>query len=247
MKMKNNNAYSYYVLFAFVIGLFGCSSQKDLAYLSNKFPSSQRDAVIYELVGSDSMLFEQSSNLFPFDIYMFGGKIGNYLLLNTNVIDTSCFSIDYFAKKDFIKDFIEKDKNNTDAVIRVESTYLYNFLSNHTQTFGYDAREWYHKKGQLNSLKSHLHNCFPQGFYDLIGSLLYNKTLDYIFAYPTHITYDEDLIGTLVSLYFGIKGKNVYVIIDNWTDENEGNNPQIIPIEEYLDCCWDQMTNVSKK
>lgn len=236
-----------FVLFAFIMGLWGCSSQRDFVYLSKKFPSSQRDSVIYELVNADSMFYKQSTFLFPFDIYMFGGKIGNYLLLNTNVIDTSKFNIDYFVKKDFIKDFIEKDKKTSDAVIRVESTYLYNSLTNHTQTFSYDTREWCHKKGQLKSIKTYLHDCFPQGFYDLIGSLIYNNTLDYVFAYPTQITYDEELIGTKLSTYFGVKGKDVYIIYDNWTDENEGNEPQIIPIEEYLNCCWDTMTNVSKK
>ena len=243
--MKNKKA--YYVLLAFVIGLFGCSSQKDLVYLSNKFSPSQRDSVIYELVNSDSMLYKQSALLFPFDIFMFGGKYCNCLSLNTNVIDTSKFNIDYFVKKDFIKDFIEKDKKKTDAVIDVESTYLYNPLTNHTQTFNYDLREWYHKRGQLQSLKKHLHDCFPQGFYDLIGSLLYSNTLDYVFAYPTRVTFDEELIGTDVTLYFGVKGKKVYIIIDNWTWENQGDDPQIIPIEDYLDCCWEKMTNVSKK
>lgn len=242
MKMKNNK--TYYVFFAFVIGLFGCSSQKDLVYLSNKFPPSQRDSIIYELVNSDSMLYKQPALLFPFDIYMFGGKHCNCLSLNTNAIDTSKFKIDYFVKKDFIKDFIEKDKKNTDADIEVESTYLYNPLTNHTQTFNYDMREWCYKEEQR---KKNINDCFPQGFYDLIGSLLYNNTLDYVFAYPTRVTYDEELIGTDVTLYFGVKGKKVYIIIDNWTWENQGDDPQIIPIEDYLDCCWDRMTNVTKK
>lgn len=92
-----------------------------------------------------------------------------------------------------------------------------------------------------------MHDCFPQGFYDLIGSLLYSNTLDYVFAYPTRVTFDEELIGTDVTLYFGVKGKKVYIIIDNWTWENQGDDPQIIPIEDYLDCCWEKMTNVSKK
>lgn len=33
---------------------------------------------------------------------------------------------------------------------------------------------------------------------------------------------------------------------ENWTPENEGNNPQIIPIEEYLDCCWEEMTGLKE-
>lgn len=243
--MKKKKDIIRFVLFTLIFGFWGCSSQMDLVYLSNKFPLSQRDSVINELISSDSMLYEQSSFLFPFDIYIFSGKVGNFLLLNTNVIDTSSFSVNYFVNKDFIKDFIEKDKKNSDAVIRVESTYLYNSLTNHTQTFNYDAREWHYKNG--NSLKSYLHDCFPQGFYDLIGFLIYNNTLDYVFAYPTRITYDEELIGTKISLYFGVKGRKVYVIVDNWTNENQGNDPLIIPIETYLDCCWEEMTNVSKK
>lgn len=245
MKMKNHKF--FFVLFAYIIGLFGCSSHKDLVYLSKKFPSSQRDSVINGLINVDSLYKKQSSFLNPFDIYMFGGNTANYLLLKTNVIDTSRFSIDYFVNKEFIMDFIEKDKQNSEAVIRVESTYLYNSLTNHTQSFSYDMREWYYKRGQLKSIKSYLHDCFPQGFYDLIGFLIYNNTVDYVFAYPTRVTYDEELIGTDVTLYFGVKGKKVYVIVDNWTNENQGNDPQIIPIEEYLNCCWDQMTNVKKK
>lgn len=238
----------YILLLTTLIILFSnCSTQKDLDYLINKFPNTQRDSIINETFCSDSSLIEQYSHGFVFDIYLFSGDHCNCLSLNTNVIDTSRFNTDYFAKKNFITEFIEKDKKETDAVIQVESTYLYDPLTNHTQTFNYDTREWYHKMGQLKSLKTHLHDCFPQGFYDLIGSLLYNNTLDYVFAYPTRVHYGENIIGTELGLYFGVKGKKVYIIIDNWTSENQGNNPQIIPIEEFMECCWEGMTNVTKK
>lgn len=241
IKMKRK----YILLLTTLIILFSnCSTQKDLDYLMNKNPDTQRDSIINENFCLDSSLIEQYRHCFAFDIYLFGGNHCNCLSLNTNVIDTSKFNIDYFAKKDFIKDFIRKDKKNTDAVIQVESSYLYNPLTNHTQTFDHDMREWYHKKGQL---KTHLYDCFPQGFYDLIGSLLYNNTLDYVFAYPTHVHYSENIIGTELGMYFGVKGKKVYIIIDNWTSENQGNDPQIIPVEDYLDCCWEKMTNVLRK
>lgn len=126
MKMKKNKA--YYVLFTFVIGLLGCSTQKDWAYLSKKLPSSQRDSVLYELFNSDSMLYKQSSLLFPFDIYMFGGNHCNCLSLNTNAIDTSRFNNDYFVKKRFITDFIEKDKKKLMLSFKLK-TPIYMILS----------------------------------------------------------------------------------------------------------------------
>lgn len=242
-----NKSIIWCVSFSLALVFWGCSAHKDSVFLSNKFHSVQKDSIIREFVNSDSLFSLQSNFVIPFEIYMFGGKWGNYILLDTHVIDTTKFNVDYFVEKCFIYDFMEKDINDTSAFIRTESTYLYNALTNHTQKFGFDIREWHPEMERTKSLREYLYDCFPQEFYDLIGSLIYNKTLDYVFAYPTRVTHDEGLIGTDVSMYFGVKGKDVFVIIDNWTDENQGNNPQIIPIENYLECCWEKMTNVSKK
>lgn len=225
-----------FILIALVIIFSNCSMHRDLNYLKNKFPVAQRDSIINEFFCSDSLLVKQYRESFVFNIYMFAGENCNVLSLDPEKIDTSLFSDNYFKEKQFIIDFIEKDKSLSDVHILVENTYLYNTFLQHTQMLIYDARN-----------QCRLYDCFPQRFYDLIGSLIYNRTLDYVFAYPTRVTYDEELIGTDVTLYFGVKGKKVYIIIDNWTSENQGNDPRIIPIEEYLNCCWDKMTNVTKK
>lgn len=225
-----------FILIALVIIFSYCSMHRDLNYLENKFPVAQRDSIINEFIFSDSLLAKQYRESFVFNIYIFAGENCNYLSLDLEIIDTSFFSDSYFKEKQFIIDFIEKDKNLSNAHILVENTYFYNTFLQHTQMFIHDARN-----------QCRLYDCFPQRFYDLIGSLIYNRTLDYVFAYPTHVHFDEGIIGTSLGMYFGVKGKKVYVLIDNWTDENKGNNPQIIPIEEYLDCCWKEMTNVKKK
>ena len=230
-----NRGYLLLLSIALAILFSNCSTHRDLVYLKNKFQNAQSDSVIDEYYYSDLSLIEQPSQLFVFNIFLFAGENCNVLPLESMIIDTSLFCDSYFKKKQFIYDFIEKDKNYSNTLIQVENSYVYNALFNHTQVFIHDNR------GQC-----HLYDCFPQRFYDLIGSLIYNNTLDYVFAYPTHVHYNERIIGTSLGLYFGIKGRKVYVIIDNWTEDNEGNCPQIIPIEEYLDCCWEEMTNVSK-
>lgn len=236
-----------YCLLVLIISSISYSyGQEDLHYLSTLVNKQQRDSIMADFIRADT-IFSVSDRVFSFDIYMFGGEFGNYLKLDSYIIDTSKFSLGYFVRKEFVHDLIEKDKSCSESLIRIDQTFIYNDKTEHTLEFMIERWKRDSKEdSQLNSNK-YLYDCFPQKFYDFIGSLLYNGTVDYVFSYPTHIHYDEGIIGTILGLYFGVKGNDVYAIIDNWTEENRGNEPRIIPIGQYLDCCWEKVFNMLQK
>lgn len=217
----------------------------------------RRDSVFADFLDSMPDLRQRKGQFMPFSIYEFGTLYTNFISMNEGIIDTSLISKDYFLSGKYIIDFYDKTKSSdsTEAYISCRRSFIYDTVKQITYRFkvsGWTDRlyydEWDKKAGRDTSRKPSKYLTHPHyPFEDYIGYLFYNNVIDFVFSFPTYFDYDEKLILSSTDTYFAIKEEKIYVIYENWTPENKGNNPQIIPIEEYLDCCWEEMTNVSKK
>lgn len=248
-----------------IVFLFGClytfSQEVSMKLSINNIIDLEyerwRDSVFNDFIDSMPDLRERKGQFMPFSIYEFGTLYLNFISMDEGIIDTSLISKDYFLSGKFIIDYYDKTKysDSTKAYISCGGSFIYDTVEQITYRFkvsGWADRFYFDertkKAGYDTSRKPSKYLTHPHyPFEDYIGYLLYNKVIDFVFSFPTYLDYDEKLILSSTDTYFAIKDEKVFVIYENWTPENRGNAPQIIRIEEYLNCCWEKMTNVTKK
>lgn len=215
-----------------------------------------RDSVFNDFIDSMPDLRERKGQFMPFSIYEFGTPYLTFVSMDERIIDTSLFSKDYFLSGRFIKDFYDKTQfcDSTNAYISRGRSFIYDTVKQITYRFkvsGWIDRfyydEWDKKAERDTNRKPSKYLTHPHyPFEDYIGYLLYNKVIDFVFSFPTYLDYDEKLILSSIDTYFAIKDEKIFVIYENWTPENGGNNPLLYSIEEYLDCCWEEMTGLNE-
>lgn len=186
-------------------------------------------------------------------VYLTCGPILNFIYLKDEMIDTSNFTKQYFCSGDFLTDYINKDSEKCVSCkyyFMESRPFLYDRYKD--KCYEFKLNEWIKKSDSDTSI--HLTNYIIESgkFENFMGKLIGDKTLDCIFAYPTYITNSDGyqsppVISTQLGIFFGIKDCSFYVLYENWTVENQGNNPQLYTIEEFIDCCWEQISNVKLK
>lgn len=184
-------------------------------------------------------------------LYLTHGSIINLLYFDEGMIDTTLFTKQYFCSGQFLKDHMKKDSIREKSYSQFfPETYIYNKCNGECYSFRWN--KWINRDDAdtLLRLKDYTYKC--TGFERFMGELYGNGVLDYIFAYPTHVErrdtfIDAETIGTSFQVFFGIKDNQFYVIYENWSTENQGNDPQLFTMEEFIDCCWDIMSNVRLK
>lgn len=215
-----------------------------------------RDSVFSDFIDSMPDLRQRKEQFMPFNIYEFGTYYLDFVGMDEGIIDAALFSKDYFLSGRFILDFYDKTQSNdsTDAYISCGKSFIYDTVEHITYRFkdyGWADRLYYDecdkKAGRDISRKpfKYLYHAYDP-FEDYIGYLLYYEIIDFVFSFPTHLDYDEKLILSLLDTYFAIKDKKIFVISRNWTPENRGDNPLLYSIEDYLDCCWEEMTGLKE-
>jgi len=181
--------------------------------------------------------------------YLTHGVIMNLLYLDEGMIDTALFSKQYFCSGQFLKDYMKKDSLREESYKHFFSeTYMYNKCSG--ECYSFRLNEWVNRNDAdtLFRLKDYTYRCCE--FERFMGVLYGKGILDCIFAYPTDLaTFDlkSPALSTLFGLFFGIKDNQFYVIYDNWSSENQGNDPRLFTMDEFIDCCWDKMSDVRLK
>lgn len=250
----------FILLLVFLIGhLFAFPQEASISksFIIDIESEKWRDSVFNDFIDSMPDLRQRKEQFMPFNIYEFGTHYLTFVGMDEGIIDATLFSKDYFISGRFILDFYDKTQSNdsTDAYISFGRSYVYDTVNRITSRFkvsDWTDRSYYDecdkKVGRdINRKPSKYLNHVYDPFEDYIGYLLYYEIIDFVFSFPTRLDYDEELILSSIDTYFAIKDKKIFVISRNWTPENRGKNPLLYSIEDYLDCCWDQMTNVTKK
>lgn len=181
--------------------------------------------------------------------YLTHGCILNLLYLDEGMIDTALFTKQYFCSGQFLKDYIKKDSIMEESYKRFSSeTYIYNKCNG--ECYSFRLNKWINRNDTdtLFRLKDYTYEC--NRFEQYMGELYGNGILDCIFAYPTDVdTIDvkTPALSTMFQVFFGIKGNQFYVLYENWTKENQGKDPQLFTMDEFIDCCWNRMSDVRLK
>ncbi len=186
-------------------------------------------------------------------VYLTCGPITNYMYLKDEMIDTAKFTKQYFCSGDFLADYINKDSErcvSCKSYFMESIPYLYDNCNGKCYNFKLTA--WINRCDSDTS--THMKNYIYESgrFEQFMGKLLSDETLDCIFAYPTDITTSDGygsspVLSTKFDVFFGIKDCNFYVLYENWTEKNRGNNPQLYTMEDFIDCCWEKISNVKLK
>lgn len=186
-------------------------------------------------------------------VYLTCGPITNYMYLKDEMIDTAKFTKQYFCSGDFLADYINKDSErcvSCKSYFMESIPYLYDNCNGKCYKFKLTA--WINRCDSDTSTHMKKYIYESGRFEQFMGKLLSDETLDCIFAYPTDITTSDGygsspVLSTKFDVFFGIKDCNFYVLYENWTEKNRGNNPQLYTMEDFIDCCWEKISNVKLK
>lgn len=225
--------------------------------IADRVRERQRDSLFYDFLDSMPDIQARRGQLLPFNLYEFGTLCSSVVCMNDNIIDTARFTQEYFLTGEFIKDFIEivHFNDSSDACINFGRLYAYDTLEHKTYRFS----GWSYRN-EIDTLKinrgktitrepsQYLYCRSPNPFEDYIGYLVYKDLVDVVFYFPTYLDYDEGIVCTLIEdICFAIKDERLFVISKNWMLNHEGGIFQLYPIDQYLNCCWEKMTNIYNK
>lgn len=186
-------------------------------------------------------------------IYLTCSPILNYTYLNDSMVDTTMFTKEYFCSGQFLKDYINKD---SEKCLRCKHYFMesrpYLYDKYNSKCYEFKLSEWINRNNCNTSINIKKFIIESGKFEQFIGKLISNGILDCVFAYPTDITKSDGyqskpVISTQLGVFFGLKDDGFYIIYDNWTEENQGNNPLLFTIDDFIDCCWDKISNVKLK
>lgn len=226
--------------------------------IADRIREKQRDSLFCDFLDSMPDLQAKRGRLIPFNIYELGTRWSSVVSMNDNIIDTAKFTKEYFLSGNFVKDFLDVVHLNDasdDASINFGRLYAYDTLEHKTYRFSgwfyrFEMDTWNINRGKAITRESSQYlSCRSScPFEDYIGYLLYKDLVDVVFYFPTYMDYEEGIVCTLIEdVCFAIKDENLFVISENWTQNHGDNHLLLYSIGDYLDCCWEKMTNIYNK
>lgn len=166
--------------------------------------------------------------------------------LNDDDIVEDSISIQYYLTGNFLNDLVRL-KN---AKGKLENKC-------HQQTgryFEYYSTMYYDESLEKSfRLTNKIEIPFDQNFYNFIGKLFYNGQIDCAFFYPSVVKESSALFNhyeNLMYLVFAIKGNDYYVIrdcVERCGEATLNPAPALISLKDYIDCCWEEMTNLPRR
>ena len=157
--------------------------------------------------------------------------------LKDNDIEEGKFSPEYYLSGEFLDD-LEK--------LQILQKNTYKSWNGHYFVPGeiivYDNKDdiVYHYYSEKNHLERYFY--YDEPLYHYIAKLYKNKQIDCAFTYPSVINQPaiwQEHYSQLMYLVFAIKNGDFYVIRD-------GKAPAMYSLEDYINCCWDEMTGKDK-
>lgn len=246
-----------FITYLFAFGILNCYCQD--VYIKHfednivdRIREKQRDSLFNDFLDSLPDIQVKKGQFMPFNIYEFGTQWGSVIGMNENIIDTVKISKEYYLSGLFVKDFLDAIQSNdsTLACIKFGKIYAYDTLEHRAYRFsGWHSRFEKDNKGEgvVREISECLSYRSSSSFEDYIGYLLHKELVDVVFYFPTFMDYEEGIISTLIEdICFAIKGEKLFVISQNWIQENGEKRPVLSSIEDYLDCCWKEMTGIKE-
>lgn len=238
MSARSYLIYSLFVLFVFQHCMIVGQNYSD--YIIDTNYIRYRDSVVDDFCKFLSDYTGEKNDFFAYSLVVLGPN-ATYVKYSDNFIDTSAFSKQYFCSGKFIVDYV----HNVMAYGRDYKFVYHNILCDFKskRCYEFPIRQWIsrNKEGTINPEK-YLWETYAEKYFLFIGNLLKEGVLDCLFSYPLEFDYYENIVFIPTEMYFGIKNNDIYVVYEDLC----GNN-FVRPMEEFINCCWDIMSNVRLK
>ena len=155
--------------------------------------------------------------------------------LNDNDIDPSNITEDYYLNGSFLKDL----------VYLKECTKYNKRIFNLWATIVYDSstENVYEYRGKID------YPFYDKEIYDFIAKLFYNRQIDCVFLYPSYICNPNPPLSRYMHnglLFFAVKDNDYFIIKYIETNTRE-STPVLMLLKDYINCCWEEMTNLPRK
>lgn len=155
--------------------------------------------------------------------------------LNDNDIDPSNITEDYYLNGSFLKDL----------VYLKECTKYNKRIFNLWATIVYDSstENVYEYRGKID------YPFYDKEIYDFIAKLFYNRQIDCVFLYPSYICNPNPPLNRYMHnglLFFAVKDNDYFIIKYIETNTRE-RTPVLMLLKDYINCCWEEMTNLPRK
>ena len=243
---KNIISLTVYLFFFSSTPIF-CQSFSDL--IIDTVYNHYRDSIVEDFCHTLSNFNGEKYDFFSYSIVYLSTMEATFIKQG-DIVDTSSFTKEFFCSGQFVTDYIQKGISKGGMFKFVYKDYIYDINNKRC----YDIPiSWLTKRDKenlsFNPNKYLQYETFQENFYSCIGELLYKGSLDCVFAYPTRVDLVccEDIIFHPYPILWGIKDSKFYVLDPNWTTEWEDNKPLIYTAEDFIDCCWDRISNVKLK
>lgn len=199
-----------------------------------------RDFVVSDFCDSLSVFNGEEYDFYVYSI-VYLAPWATYIAKN-DIIDTAAFTRQYFCSGQFFVDYIQKSMVQGGCYKFVYESYLCDIKNKQCYYFprGWMSRD---KNNQSLNPNKYLFKAFDSEYYGFVGELLRNGVLDCVFAYPSRVDQFENIILVPYPVLWGIKDNKFFVLDSGYGKES----PKIYPVEDYIDCCWEEMTNLPRE
>lgn len=191
-------------------------------------------AEVYEYLNSVDSIREKKDNLNVFFVYD--------VELKDNDIDESSINKDYYLDGIFIKDVINLREKKTKEMLNNHGYVMQGWYFDGFYILIYDACKDYTYRyvGRLTEF-------FNQRYVNYIAKLFYNNQIDCAFFYPNFVEKTSAVskhYEKMMNFAFAVKQNDLFVIMETNTKDDNTYTPSLIYLKDYIDCCWEEMTNL---
>ncbi len=182
---------------------------------------------VYETIESTDSLRNKTNRFCVYLIYD--------TFLNDNDIDPSNITEDYYLDGTFLKDLIKlkESKKLSKHIFNLWATIVYDSSTDRVYDF----------RGKID------YPFYDKEIYDFIAQLFYNKQIDCVFLYPSYVCEPNPPLNRYMHhglLFFAIKDNDFYIIKYLETNTND-SIPILMTLKDYINCYWEEMTNLPRK